>query len=92
MIEKRNGLLSGKDRRILRAIAHGRKPLIRVGEAGISDAVVSALEAALKDHELVKVKLQQPSNKKQAAQILAERTHAHLCGVVQVREWDRSDT
>jgi len=53
-----------------------------VGEAGISPAVLKALDAALDEHELVKVRLHQPEDKKAAARALADETASHLCGVV----------
>ena len=74
--------LTGRQRRHLRGLANPRKPLIHVGEAGISEAVVRALDSALEGHELVKVKLQQPSDKKAEAQLLAEKSGAELCGLV----------
>ena len=40
------------------------------------------MASALLDHELVKVRLHAPDDKKAAAQNLAERTGAHLCGLV----------
>jgi RNA-binding protein len=74
--------LTGQERKYLRGRAHPLKPLVKVGEAGISDAVVAAVDAALGDHELVKVRLHQPPDKKAAAAELADRTRAELCGVV----------
>lgn len=74
--------LTGRQRRHLRGLANPRKPLVHVGEAGVSEAVVRALDSALEGHELVKVKLQQPNNKKAEAQILAEKSGAELCGLV----------
>ena len=74
--------LEGFQRKHLRALAHRRKPVVEVGEAGISPAVRSALDRALLDHELVKVRLRQPEDKKAAAQTLAEGSGAALCGVV----------
>lgn len=41
----------------LRAQAHGRKPIVRLGQRGLTDAVVLELERALDDHELVKIRL-----------------------------------
>ena len=49
--------LTGKQRRALRALGHHLEPVVQVGHAGITDGVVAALEQALWDHELVKVKL-----------------------------------
>src|SRR3954463_2880069 len=48
--------LSEKQRRHLRGLAHDLKPLIRLGNAGLTDAVASETARALHDHELVKVK------------------------------------
>ena len=74
--------LSGAQKRHLRKLAHGLKPIVFVGEAGVSESVLSALDAALDAHELVKIRLRQPEDKKSAAHALAEATHAALCGVV----------
>lgn len=76
------GTLTGKQRRFLRSKAHPLKPLVHVGEGGISDAVVAATVAVLGDHELVKIRLQQPDDKKAAARQLARATGAELCGLV----------
>ena len=48
--------LSEKQRRYLRGLAHDLKPLIRLGNAGLTDAVTSETARALHDHELIKVK------------------------------------
>lgn len=74
--------LTGQQRKHLRGLAHALRPVVQVGEAGLSGAVLGALDAALRDHELVKVRLRQPEDKKAAARELAERSGAHLCGVV----------
>ena len=74
--------LTGQQRKWLRGRAHALKPIVHVGEAGLSDAVLAAADAALGDHELVKVRLHDPADKKAAARQLAEATHAALCGLV----------
>lgn len=74
--------LDGAQRRYLRGLAHPLKPIVIVGEAGLSPAVVTALDEALTSHELVKVRLRQPPDKKAAAEALAETSGAALCGVV----------
>jgi RNA-binding protein len=48
--------LSEKQRRHLRGLAHELKPIIRLGNAGLTDAVATETARALHDHELVKVK------------------------------------
>jgi len=74
--------LQGFQRRFLRGRANPLKPLVQVGEAGLSPAVVAAVEQALDDHELVKVRLRAPEDKQALAADLARRTAAALCGVV----------
>ena len=44
-------------RKELRARAHALKPVILVGDAGLSDAVLAETDRALYDHELIKVRL-----------------------------------
>jgi len=53
-----------------------------VGEAGLTPPVVQALEQALLDHELVKVRLREPEDKKALARALAEAADADLAGLV----------
>lgn len=49
--------LTGKQRRTLRSLGHHLRPVVQVGHSGVTDALVAALEQALHDHELVKVKV-----------------------------------
>jgi len=58
------------------------RPLVQVGEGGLSASLLGALEEALRDHELVKVRLREPQDKKAAARELAEASQSALCGVV----------
>ncbi len=74
--------LAGYQRKHLRKLAHGLKPVVSVGEGGLSEAVGRALDDALEHHELVKVKLHQPEDKKAAAAELARMGRAELCGLV----------
>jgi RNA-binding protein len=75
-------VLTGAQRRHLRSLAHPLRPIVFIGEGGISDAVLKALDDALTSHELVKVRLRQPSNKKDTARSLAQASGSVLCGVV----------
>ena len=74
--------LRGFQRRYLRKLAHPLKPVVHVGAAGIAGPVLDALDRALADHELVKVRLHEPDDKKSLAARLAERSGAELCGLV----------
>ena len=48
--------LSERQRRHLRGLAHALKPVVRLGAAGLTQAVARETERALHDHELIKVK------------------------------------
>ena len=74
--------LQGFQRRHLRGQAHPLKPVVQVGDAGLSDSVITAVDEALADHELIKVRLHTPEDKKATAKELALRTESALCGVV----------
>ncbi len=47
----------GDLRRRLRGHGHAMSPLVQVGKAGVTDAVVKQVNQALADHELIKVKV-----------------------------------
>ena len=55
--------------KFLRALAHGLKPVVRLGQNGLSDAVSRELDGALTRHELVKVKLAADSREARDAQL-----------------------
>jgi RNA-binding protein len=48
--------LTERQRRHLRALAHALRPLVRLGNAGLTDAVADETAHALHDHELIKVR------------------------------------
>jgi RNA-binding protein len=48
--------LTEKQRRHLRGLAHDLKPIIRLGNAGLTEAVATETARALYDHELIKVR------------------------------------
>lgn len=61
--------------RELKARSQKLKPVIHVGHDGITDKVVAALDTALSDHGLVKVRFtDHKSERKQLAADLAART------------------
>jgi putative YhbY family RNA-binding protein len=49
--------LSPKERQALKARAHGLKPVVLLGSAGLSPQVVKEIDRALAAHELIKVKV-----------------------------------
>ncbi len=49
--------LNVKQRQHLKALAHHRKPVVQVGNAGVTAAVIKEIELALGRHELLKIRL-----------------------------------
>ncbi|MDH4054827.1 MAG: YhbY family RNA-binding protein [Gammaproteobacteria bacterium] len=49
--------LSESQKKYLRGLGHDLKPLIMVGDAGLSEPLLAEYEATLAHHELIKVKL-----------------------------------
>ncbi len=43
-------------KRKLKALAHKLKPVVLIGQKGITESLVKAVDKALEDHELIKVK------------------------------------
>lgn len=48
--------LTGKQRSYLRALAHDMDPVVHVGKAGLSEAVVEQVREQIKAHELIKIR------------------------------------
>ncbi len=74
--------LRGFQRKYLRGLAHNLKPVVQVGRAGITDDVLHKVGQALDDHELIKVSMHKPKNKKTMAAQLAGGAGARLAGLV----------
>ncbi len=49
--------LTSKQKRHLRALAHKLKPMVMIGNAGITDGVISEIDGSLSHHELIKIRL-----------------------------------
>ncbi len=49
--------LNTRQTKHLRSLAHALKPVVRIGQKGLTEAVLAELEIALDHHELIKVKI-----------------------------------
>jgi RNA-binding protein len=56
-IETTAPALDAARRKALRALAHHLKPVVMIGEAGLTDAVIAETDRALRTHELIKVRV-----------------------------------
>ncbi len=50
--------LAPKTRQQLKAKAHKLKPIVLIGNHGLTDAVTKEIDRALHDHELIKIRVQ----------------------------------
>lgn len=60
----------------LKALAHSMKPVVRVGQNGVTDAVIAEINRALDDHELIKVKI--PGSRDERLSLVSS-----ICGTTQ---------
>ena len=49
--------LTSAERRTLRARAHSLHPIVMIGNAGLTEAVLKEIDLALKSHELIKIRM-----------------------------------
>lgn len=77
--------LQGFQRKYLRGLAHDIKPVVFIGQKGVTDAVILSMDEALNDHELIKVKFldfKEKSSKEAICEELQARTQSYLTGLV----------
>ncbi len=73
--------LSEKQLRFLRGKAHGLKPVVMLGQKGLTDNVVAETVQALKDHELIKVRMR-TTDRRQRETWLAQLVSQSACTLV----------
>jgi RNA-binding protein len=72
--------LTEKQKKYLRGLAHGRDPIVLIGQAGHSSAITQELDGALRAHELVKVRARVGDRDERNAifDLLAQETNSVL--------------
>ena len=75
--------LTGRQKRYLRGLAHGLKPVVQIGRNGLSDSVLESLGEALDRHELIKVRFVDfKDQKKQACEEIDARLGSERVGTI----------
>lgn len=84
MDEANDLYLTSSQKKMLRGLGHHLEPVVYVGKEGLSPALLASLEAALKAHELIKVKLGQncPLERNAAGDELIKTTGATLVQII----------
>jgi RNA-binding protein len=74
--------LKGFQKRFLRGLAHGIKPVVFVGQKGLTPSLVSAIGEALDHHELIKVKFVDFKEKEKKSAMIEQIEKATPCETV----------
>lgn len=75
--------LTSKERKKLRGLAHHLDPVMLMGQHGITEAFIKAMDQALLSHELIKLKFNEgKETKDQLVQKLSDQTGASLVGLI----------
>lgn len=76
-------MLTSKQRARLSSLANGLDPVVHLGKAGPAEGVSEALDRALADHELIKLRFVDfKGERKELARELAEKAGAELVRVI----------
>ncbi len=71
--------MNSADKKNLKAEAHSLKPVIMIGQSGLTAAVLAEIELALDSHELIKVRIRaEREDRKQISEKICTTTGAEL--------------
>lgn len=77
--------LKGYQKKFLKGLAHGLKPVVFIGQKGLTANLISSIQDALETHELIKVKFVEFKDKQQKinlAETLAAQANCQLVGMI----------
>jgi RNA-binding protein len=76
--------VNDKQRRHLKGLAHKLKPVVQIGNNGLTDNVIAEIDNALSHHELIKVRVsgQERAERKAMLDEIAERSQSDLVLVI----------
>ena len=75
--------LKGAQKKYLRAQAQHLMPVVMIGAKGSTTQLISSVNAALNDHELIKIKFGEfKEAKKEISQEIAGKTKSELVGLI----------
>ncbi|GBC60390.1 RNA-binding protein [Desulfonema ishimotonii] len=72
-------------KKYLRGLAHSMKPVVQIGQRGLTKAVLQSVDAALDTHELIKVKFiecKEKELKKEITDQIETRMNCALTGMI----------
>ena len=78
-------MLQGYQRKFLRGLAHRLRPVVLIGQSGLTEAILKSTDAALTRHELIKIKFnayKEKDLKKQIISAIETETRSELVGLI----------
>ena len=79
------GKLKGYQKKYLKGIVHGMKPLVFIGQKGLSPMVTKAVDESLEKHVLIKVKFidfKEKNQKEEISGAIEKETASELVGMI----------
>ena len=79
-----NQELSNRDRKNLRKLAHSLKPIVMIGQHGVTAAVISEIEVALIAQELIKIRVRGFEREERRAKVeeIAKELDAEIVSMI----------
>lgn len=77
--------LKGSQRKYLRGLAHGLKPVVFIGKQGVVAGVISAVDEALNTHELIKIRFidfKEKAQKEELSAKIEKETSSECVGLI----------
>lgn len=75
--------ITSKQRKILEKQAHDMRPVVIIGQQGVTDSLLKMVSDSLKAHELIKVKFNEyKDDKREYSEDIAKRTDSVLIRVI----------
>jgi RNA-binding protein len=74
--------LKSYQRKYLKGLAHKLKPVVFVGQKGITDSLISAINEALDNHELIKIRFVDYKEKDSKKRVIADIEKVVGCDIV----------
>ncbi len=75
-------MLKGFQKQHLKGLAHAYKPVVHIGQKGLSENLADSLEEALESHELIKVKFVDCKDKAQKQELIKQMETTSRCELV----------
>jgi RNA-binding protein len=77
-------MLTSKDKRRLRQVAHHLQPVVTVAEKGVTDGLLDETRRALTDHEIIKAKVNvmDRETRRELGEMLAAQSGSEIVQVI----------